>query len=151
MDPVSAAASLLTLSSACASIGGLTVNLIKTLQNAPKELIMLSNEVNDLSAILHEIHHASLPSVSNSNNEHELQQTSLAQNITFASQIHLAKGQVETLDAFVKSLSKSLQGGEKPGVDRIGWARKKKDARKIREQLAETRTRLHILMDTCIV
>ena len=40
---------------------------------------------------------------------------------------------MEALDAFVRSVSRSSQGGGKPDVDRIGWARMKKDAQTIRE------------------
>ena len=148
MDPVSATASVMTLISACTSIGGLKVSLIRTLRKAPKELIMLSNEVNDLSAILHEIQLASQADFSNGRTELELQQTSLAQNTTFAAQMIVAKEQIIELDAFVKTLTKSLHGGGQLDVDRLGWVRKKKDARKIQEQLAETRKKLHILMNT---
>lgn len=78
---------------------------MKTLSNAPKESIMLSKEVHDLSAILHEIHLTSLADIGNGGSEHELQQTSVAQNATFASQIKFAKGQIVALDAFVKALT----------------------------------------------
>ena len=49
---------------------------------------------------------------------------------------------MEALDWFVRSVSRSLQGGGKPDVDRIGWARIKEDAPKIREIWDDFRMRL---------
>lgn len=83
---------------------------------------MLSNEVNDLSAILHEIRLVSLAGICNNTDEHELRQNSLAQNMTFATQRNLAKGQVLAVGTFVKALTKQLRGSGQPDVDIFRWA-----------------------------
>lgn len=54
-DPVSAAASLVTLISFSAGCAKQLSKLIQTFRHAPEEILALSNEVNDLNVILAQV------------------------------------------------------------------------------------------------
>lgn len=56
-DPLSVGSGLVTLISTCTAIGKHTVSFIEALRDAPLELVFLSNELNDLNAILNEVSH----------------------------------------------------------------------------------------------
>lgn len=147
-DPLSVTASIVTLVGACTAIGKCTVSFMGALRDAPLELVMLSNEVNDLNAILNEISHAFSANVDGQITSSGIHQTALAQNIAISTQIRYAKEQIIELDAFVRSLRKySLENGPVE-IDRIGWGRKKKTGLRLQRKLAETKNKLHLLLDT---
>ena len=54
-DPLSVGSGIVALICACTAIGNCTVSFIGALRDAPLELLMLSNEANNLNAILNEI------------------------------------------------------------------------------------------------
>jgi phage tail sheath gpL-like len=60
MDPFSATASAVALLGAGVTCARILRNLIKDFRDAPLELIAMSNEVNDLNAVLAEIEIAGL-------------------------------------------------------------------------------------------
>lgn len=147
-DPLSVTASIVTLVSACTAIGKRTVSFIGALRDAPLELVMLSNEVNDLNAILNEISHASSANADEQITSSSIHQTALAQNIAISTQIRYAKEQIVELYAFIRSLRKCLPENGPVEIDRIGWGRKKKTGLRLQQKLAETKNKLHLLLDT---
>ena len=142
-DPLSVGSGIITLVCACTAIGKYTVRFIGALRDAPLELVMLSNEVNDLNAILNEINPASLDgqiTVSST------QRTALSENAGIITQLGYLKEEIIKLDAFVRSLRKHSPENGSVEIDRIGWARKRKTGSKLQRRLAEIKNKLNMLL-----
>jgi hypothetical protein len=112
-DLVSIAASIITLVSACTTTGDHCVSLIKSLREASAELLLLTNEVNDISVML------------NAANTAEM---SPSTNAAIAAQLDTANSLVSELRSFIASLSKIKSEKGRLVADRVGWFRKKKIA-----------------------
>lgn len=83
-DALSAAGTIVAVIGACSKICQYTVNIIQTLRNAPLEFIQLSNELNDLNAILNELYIASLADTGRRNSQSTAQKGDVAENVVFA-------------------------------------------------------------------
>lgn len=147
-DPLSVGSSIITLVCACTAIGKCTVKFIGALKDAPLELLMLSNEVNDLNAILNEIDHSSSANTDGQNTTPSAQQNALIGNKAVVTQIRYLKEQVIELNDFVMSLRRQPPDNGSVEIDRVGWGRKKKIGLRLQRKLAETKQKLHLLLDT---
>ena len=145
-DPLSVGSGIVTLVCACTAIGKFTVSFVGALRDAPLELVMLSNEVNDLNAILNEINHASSANIDGQSNTSGTQQNALSENTAVITQIRYLREQIIELDAFVRSLRKHSPESGSVEIDRIGWARKKKTGSRLQQRLAETKNKLNMLL-----
>ena len=115
MDPLSAAASVVALITLCTNVGRETVEIVGALRKAPMELVVLSNEVNDLNAILNEVRCAFIADLGTPHEQVGDRQSSFDRRTNFASQIanrvsHL-RDEVRLLDAMLKSLKKPYRFG----------------------------------------
>lgn len=139
MDPVSAAASVVTLIILCTNVGRETVELVGALRKAPMELVILSNEVNDLNAILNEVRDAFIADLGTPQEQVGERQSSFGRRTNFASQIadrvSRLRDEVQLLDAILKSLKKPYRFGGQLEFERIRWAFKKKPTERIHKRL----------------
>lgn len=150
MDPLSATASVVALITLCTNVGRGTLDLVKTLNKAPVELVLLSNEVNDLSAILNEVRLACLADSRAPKEQSFSDQSSLSNRVTFATQVATqvghARDEVQSLDAIVKSLKTSPHSGRGIETERLRWAMKKGHSQKIQKQLQQRVQKLLTLL-----
>ena len=147
-DPLSVGSGIVTLICACTAIGKCTVSFIAALRDAPLELLMLSNEVNDLNAILNEINHSSSANTDGQNATPSTQPNALLENKAVVTQIRHLKEQIIELNDFVMSLRRQSPDSGSVEIDRLGWGRKKKFGLRLQRKLAETKHKLHLLLDT---
>ena len=144
-DPLSAGASVVTLIGACTVIGTRMVKFVQALRDAPSELMMLSNEVNEMTTILMEIEHVRLASTGGDNITLDVPATIWTENRPIEMLFRSVKVQLVELDNFIKSLRKDTFEGVK--IDRIRWARHRKTGLKLWRRLAETKNGFYLLLD----
>ena len=149
-DPVSIGASIVTLVGACTAIGERTVKFVEALRDAPLELAMLSNEVNDLNAVLNEVGCVYLTKLRDDSLWSDDLDSTVTTKVVIEVLVRSAKEEVDLLDAFVNSLKKNTIDNTDMEIDRIGWARKRKTGLKLRQRLIETKKRLCLLLTTSI-
>ena len=147
-DPLSVGSGIVTLVGACTAIGKRTVSFIGALRDAPLELLMLSNEVNGLNAVLEEINHPSSANTDGQTTTSSTQQNALLENSTVVMHVRHLKEQIIELNSFVMSLRKPTPDHGSIEIDRVGWARKKKIGLRLQRELAATKHKLHLLLDT---
>lgn len=145
-DPLTVGVSVVTLIGACATVGERMVKFVQALRDAPSELMMLSNEVNEMTAVLTEIEHVGLASTCGNNITFDVPNSHLTENIPIEMLFRSVRIQLVELDTFVKSLRKDAFEGVK--IDRIRWARKRKSGLKLWRRLVETKNGFHLLLDT---
>ena len=144
-DPLSAGASVVTLIEACTVIGKCMVKFVQALRDAPSELMMLSNEVNEMTTVLMEIEHVRLASTGGDNITLDVPNSIGTENIPIEMLFRSVRVQLVELDNFIKSLKKDTLEGVK--IDRIGWARNRKTGLKLWRRLAETKNGFYLLLD----
>ena len=147
-DPLSVGSGIVTLICACTAIGKCAVSFIGALRDAPLELLMLSNEVNDLNVILSEIYHSSSANTEGQNTTPNTQPNALLENEAVVTQIRHLKEQIIELNDFVMSLRRQSPDSGSFEIDRLGWGRKKKMGLRLQRKLAETKHKLHFLLGT---
>ncbi|KAF1995639.1 hypothetical protein P154DRAFT_580700 [Amniculicola lignicola CBS 123094] len=146
-DPLSVAASVVTLVSVCTAISKRTVTFIRSLREAPEELIQLSNEISDLTTILNQMKKVLVQS-----NTAQIIPSGSTQTRVLPSSAASPTAKAELLivevDNFIKSLKKtsSKKGGTE--VDRLGWARKRRIALDLQQRLAVTRQSIQLQLTT---
>jgi hypothetical protein len=111
-DPVSIAASIITLVSACTTTGYHCVRLIKSLHEASVEVLLLTNEVSDISGVLGAANTAEM---------------SPSTNAAIAAQLDTANSLISELRSFIASLKKIKSEKGRVVVDRVGQFRKKEN------------------------
>ena len=148
-DPLTIGVSVVTLIGACATVGERMVKFVRALRDAPLELLMLSNEVNEMAAVLAGIEQVRLASTSGNNIALDDPNSIWTENIPIATLFQSARVQLVGLDAFVNSLRKDTFEGVK--TDRIKWARNRKGGVKLWRRLAETKNGFHLLLDASTV
>ena len=146
-DPLSIGTGIVTLLGACTAIGKCTVSFIGALRDAPLELLMLSIEVNDLGSMLNEISDSSSADADGQFTISNTQHSALMENSAIVGHIRYLKELIIELNTFVMSLRKQSPGNGSFEIDRVGWARKRKIGLRLQRQLAETKHRLHLLLD----
>lgn len=146
-DPLSILASAVTLVSACTAISRHTIAFIRSLQEAPEELLRLSNEMSDLTTVLNRIQKPP----ERGNTQH-ISQSDPAQAEALHNLIVLPTSQAELLigevDKFIKSLKKVSTRNGGIEVDRLGWARKRKIALKLEQKLAAMKQGIQLHLTT---
>jgi hypothetical protein len=143
-DPFSAVASAITLVAACTAISKRTVTFIRSLHEAPEELLRLSNEITDLTTVLHQIEKG------------HGQGSTTPTYPTYVGLLHgsahitQAKLLILELDRFLNSLKKVCSPQGRIEIDRLGWARKRKVALSLERKLAGTKQviQLHLATGT---
>ncbi|KAI9832146.1 MAG: hypothetical protein M1819_004497 [Sarea resinae] len=131
MDPVGFAASLLTLVSAFGKLG----RLIKSMHNAPDELIALSNEVADLKIVLSDVEML--------DRETNLVRTT-SESLTKL--LISARIKLNNLDKFVDELI-NIRPDDTVSAQRIKWAvSKRKKAKELQEELRDIRINLGTIL-----
>jgi hypothetical protein len=128
-EPVSTAASIITLVSACTTTSHHCVSLIKSLHEVPAELLLLTNEVYDISVVL------------NTANTAEM---SPSTNAAIAAQLDTANSLISELRSFITSLKNLKSENGRVVVDRFGWFRKKKIASQLRWRLSKAKENFQI-------
>ena len=146
-DPLSVGSGIVTLICACTAIGKCTVSFIGALRDAPLELLMLSNEVNDINVILSEISYSSLANTEGQNNIPITQPNALMGNKAVVTHVRHLKEQIIELNDFVMSLRRQSPDSGSIEIDRLGWGRKKKLGLRLQRKLAETKHEFHFLLD----
>jgi len=144
-DPLSTLASIVTLFNACAAVSIRTVTFIRSLQEAPEELLRLSNEISDLTTVSHHIEkeHVRI----NTAPSHPAH-AGLLYGSTHLSQ---AKALISELDTFLNSLKKASKQQGKSEIDRFAWTRKRKIALVLERKLQSTKQAIGLHMTTDIV
>ena len=139
MEPFSATASALAVMALCTTVGRGTVNLVKALHRAPLELILLSNEVNDLKTVLNEAAHAFIADLRAPQDQTSDELSSVDRRVNFATRIvdhiSLAREEIQELDTMIKTLQTSDRSGGRIEVDNIQWTLKKKSAQRLQKRL----------------
>jgi len=133
VEPLGVSASIVTLVGTAFTIAKTLHDFIKRLRHAPQDLLALSNEVSELSLILTSINHAS------STSSH----TATSQALTEC--LQSARQDLHDLDAFTKRLVISRTPA-KNCVDRLAWARHKKEAVALQSRLRDSRLSLSVLL-----
>jgi Fungal N-terminal domain of STAND proteins len=133
-DPLSVTASVIAVLGAAVNAAQTIQNLIRTLRQAPDELLALSNEVSDFRLVLHEI-------------DLSAQGQDVAYNSTSAILriLSRAEAKLDELDRFVKGFVRPhLSTVTK--VDRVRWMKEKNNAQAIQSELRAMRMDLATLL-----
>ena len=150
MEPVSAIASVVTLMTVCTTVGHSTLDLLRTFRKAPVELVLLSNDLNDLNAILNEVRLACLADSTAPEDRISSQQGGLSNRGAFltqvATQVSHASREVELLDAIVKSLEISSHSRGANQIGSFRWIMKKRHSEKIQKRLRQRVQKLFTLL-----
>jgi hypothetical protein len=146
-DPLSIAASAITLISTCASITDYSLNLLTSLRHAPEELRTLMNEVNDTGIKLGLIHERCLAQCSEQSSTSPQTQLYLEHtDAALAARLRNAKTLTEDLNRFLRSLRKN---GVKTGaivMERALWVRNRPQAERLRKRLLTVKAALQLLL-----
>jgi hypothetical protein len=146
-DPFSSLAkNIMAVAGATTSSAHGLYKLIQAFRNAPLELAQLSNEVNDLRAVLSEVEIACRDIERNNDQT----QDAVHFQTVLISQLDNSRLKLVELDTFIKSLISTLAFGGAQ-VTSLAWLRKKKTARAMVEAVKQIKSGLHILLETYIV
>ena len=132
-DPLGATASVLAIVSACTVCATKLYKIIRTLHDAPQEVLALSNEVNDIKAIV-EAYKEAVETHSRIVDEE-------CENILLRAGETLTKLRLLMTGLVVDAAEETYQ------VKRSRWLRKKSKLLKLCEELKAVRLSLHLLMD----
>ena len=147
-EPISIAASVLTLTEIFIKVGRRAVAFVVTLKDAPTELLLLANEVNDVSTILKEIQvHVPVISVEPQAKQGSVSRGRETLNQALSIQLRLVHNKVTELENLIESLRKTTGAQGNVTVDSIRWAMKKKQATKLLMQLQSSKKALCNLLD----
>lgn len=129
MDPLSIIASTITLAAATVN----TLEALRVLHDAAKEVHALINEVSDLSVVLQEVER----SIKERQSHQQLPQLATK---SICTHLGRAKEKLSLLDNLIKRrLTDSVSVGREPKVARIAWLRHKSKAKELQEELKEIR------------
>lgn len=106
---------------------------------------MLSNEVNEMTAVLTEIDRLCSASAGGDDPTLNAPNSIMTKYIPFKLLFRSARVQLLELNTFIQSLRKDTLENMK--IDRIGWARKRKTGLKLCRRLTETKNGFHLLLD----
>jgi hypothetical protein len=117
------------------TINRYTTAFIRSLQEAPTEFILLSNEISDWASIINQIDEAQKRSNAQQINPSDSARISVLQNLTVVT-TSPASLLIVGVERFFKSLKKTSALDGRIEVNRLNWARKRKTALHFQQKLA---------------